>query len=67
LEDGQVVQERLEHNSWRRHVYKDYIFKFIGTSGVSWKEVCGGMKFTKDGTPLNVANPHLIVVKQGDQ
>jgi hypothetical protein len=24
-------------------------------------------KFTKDGTPLNVANPHLIVVKQGEE
>jgi hypothetical protein len=23
------------------------------------------VKFTKDGTPLNVSNPHLIVVKQG--
>jgi hypothetical protein len=25
------------------------------------------MKFTKDGTPLNVANPHLIVTKMGDE
>ena len=45
---------------------KNYMFKFLG----GFKTVRGQryvveVKFTKDGTSLNVANPHLIVVKQG--
>jgi hypothetical protein len=43
-----------------------YIFKFLGSfSGEAGKKYIVKVKFTKDGTPLNVANPHLIVVKQG--
>jgi hypothetical protein len=44
----------------------DNIFKFLGTFPVlSGKKYVVEVKFTKDGTPLNVANPHLVVVKQG--
>jgi hypothetical protein len=45
-----------------------YIFKFLGSfAGEAEKKYVMEVKFTKDGTPLNVANPHLIVVKQGDE
>jgi hypothetical protein len=47
---------------------KDNIFKFLGRFPVFiWEEVRVEIKFTKDGTPLNVANPHLIVVKQREE
>jgi hypothetical protein len=45
-----------------------YIFKFLGSfAGEAEKKYVMEVKFTKDGTPLNVANPHLIVVKQGEE
>lgn len=45
-----------------------YIFKFLGSfAGEAGKQYILEVKFTKDGTPLNVADPHLIVVKQGDE
>ena len=47
---------------------KKYIFKFLGSfGGEAGKKYAIEVKFTKDGTPLNVANPHLIVVKQGEE
>lgn len=40
-----------------------YIFKFLGKfMGESDKKYVVEVKFTKDGTPLNVTNPHLIVI-----
>jgi hypothetical protein len=46
-----------------------YIFRFLGGGfmGDAGKKYVLKVKFTKDGTPLNVANPHLIVVKQGEE
>jgi hypothetical protein len=47
---------------------KQYIFKFLGSfPAEAGKKYVVEVKFTKDGTPLNVANPHLIVIKQGDE
>jgi len=43
-----------------------YIFRFLGDfPGQSGKKYVVEVKFTKDGTPLNVANPHLIVTRIG--
>jgi len=45
-----------------------YIFKFLGDfPGEAGKKYVVEVKFTKGGTPLNVANPHLIVVKVGEE
>jgi hypothetical protein len=45
-----------------------YIFKFIGSfAGEAGKKYLLEVSFTKDGTPLNSANPHLIVVKHGQE
>ena len=41
-----------------KHLFK-FLGKFMGESG---KKYVVEVKFTKDGTPLNVANPHLIVI-----
>ncbi len=47
---------------------KDNIFKFLGKfPAEAGKKYVLEVKFTKDGTPLNVANPHLIVTKIGDE
>ena len=40
------------------------MFKFLGSFvGELGKKYVVEVKFTKDGTPLNIANPHLIVIK----
>ena len=46
---------------------KKYIYKLLGSfPAEAGKKYVVEVKFTKDGTPLNVAHPHLIVVKQGE-
>jgi hypothetical protein len=41
----------------------EYMFKFLGKfMGESEKKYVVEVRFTKDGTPLNVTNPHLIVI-----
>jgi hypothetical protein len=45
---------------------KDGIFKFLGSFRAdAGKRYVVEVIFTKDGTPLNVADPHLIVIQQG--
>jgi hypothetical protein len=47
---------------------KDNIFKFLGKFlALSGKKYVVEVKFTKDGTPLNIANPHLIITKIGKE
>jgi acyl-homoserine lactone acylase PvdQ len=44
------------------------MFKFLGSfPGEAGKKFVVKAKFTRDGTPLNVANPHLIVTRQGEE
>jgi hypothetical protein len=41
-----------------------YMYKFLGGfSGEAGKKYVVEVRFTKDGTPLNAANPHLIVIQ----
>ena len=42
-----------------KHIYKS-LGSFAGEAG---KKYIVQVRFTKDGTPLNVANPHLIVIQ----
>lgn len=43
-----------------------HIYKFLGHfAGESGQKYVVEVKFTRDGTPLNIANPHLIIVPQG--
>jgi len=68
LSDGQVVDHGSSSGSGGAKFTKDYIFKFLGSfSTLSGKKYVLAVKFTKDGTPLNVANPHLIVTGIGDE
>ncbi len=68
VEDGRVVKSGSSTTHGDDMYTKDYIFKFIGSfPALAGKKYVVEVKFTRDGSPLNVANPHLIVVKQGDQ
>jgi hypothetical protein len=45
-----------------------HIYKFLGDfPALTGKKYVVEVKFTEDGTPLNVANPHLIVVEVGSE
>ena len=68
LEDGQVMKSGSSTTHADDKYTKENIFKFIGSfPALAGKKYVVEVKFTKDGTPLNVANPHLIVVKQGEE
>jgi len=67
-EEGRIVSSGSSTTqAWAKHT-KQYIFKFLGSfSAEAGKKYVVQVKFTKDGTQLNVANPHLIVIRQGDE
>jgi hypothetical protein len=66
--EGQVVSSGSSTTKGDAEYTKDNIFKFLGSfPTLPGKRYVVEMKFTKDGTPLNVANPHLIVTKMGDE
>ena len=68
LEDGQIVSSGSSTTKADDKYTKENIFKFLGKfPALSGKKYVVEVKFTKDGTPLNVANPHLIVIKQGEE
>lgn len=47
---------------------KENIFKFLGDfPATTGKKYVLEVKFTKDGTPLDVADPHLIITGVGDE
>jgi hypothetical protein len=66
--EGQIVSSGSSTTEADAKFTKEYIFKFLGSFPASvGKKYVVEVKFTKDGTPLNVANPHLIIVKQGEE
>jgi hypothetical protein len=66
LSDGQVVDHGSSSSSGDAKFTTNYIFKFLGSfSTLPGKKYVLEVNFTKDGTPLNVANPHLIVTEIG--
>jgi hypothetical protein len=68
LEDGQAVKSGSSTTKADASFTTDNISKFIGSfPALAGKKYVVEVKFTKDGTPLNVANPHLIITKIGDE
>lgn len=66
--EGQVVSSGSSTTKGDDAFTKENIFKFLGKfPAEAGKKYVLEVKFTKDGTPLNVANPHLIVTKIGDE
>ena len=63
--DGEhIVDQGSISNKCACKFENKYIFKFLGSfAGEGGKKYVVEVKFTKDGAPLNVANPHLIVIQ----
>ena len=67
-EDGHIVLSGSSTTEGDAKFGDDHIIKFIGSFPVlSGKKYVVVVKFTRDGTPLNVANPHLIITKIGGE
>ena len=67
LDDGHIVARGSDSGEGEAKYTDEYLFKFIGKFvGESGKKYVIEVKFTKDGTPLNVTNPHLIVIAVKD-
>lgn len=64
LDGDQVVEKGTIPNRCACKFENKYMYKFLGSFwGEAGKKYVVEVKFTKDGTPLNVANPHLIVIQ----
>jgi len=67
-EDGKITSSGSSTTHAAGKYPKDNIFEFLGKfPALTGHKYVLEVKFTKDGTPLNVANPHLIVTKIGDE
>jgi hypothetical protein len=63
-DDGHVVSQGSSSGFGAAKFENKYLYKFLGYfGGEAGKKYVVEVKFTKDGTPLNVANPHLIVIQ----
>lgn len=66
--EGQIVSSGSSSDSADANFTNNNIFKFLGKFPTRpGKKYVVEVTFTKDGTPLDVANPHLIVTKIGDE
>ena len=66
--EGQIVSSGLSTTEADAAFTKENIFKFLGKFPAEvGKKYLLEVKFTKDGRPLNVAKPHLIVIKIGEE
>jgi hypothetical protein len=67
-EDGKIASSGSSTTHADGIYERDNIFKFLGKFPVlAGKKYMLEVKFSKDGTALNVANPHLIVTKIGEE
>jgi len=63
LDGEHIVAQGSNRTEADAEYTNEYMFKFLGKfMGESDKKYVVEVKFTKDGTPLNVTNPHLIVI-----
>lgn len=62
--EGEHIVSQGSSSGWGAAEYtQGYLLKFLGQfMGESGKKFVVEVKFTKDGTPLNPTNPHLIVI-----
>lgn len=67
-EDGKVASSGSSTTHADAEYTTDNIFKFLGKfPALSGRKYVVEVKFTKDGSPLDAANPHLIVTKIGNE
>jgi len=63
-DEGHIVSKGSSRTEADLKFVDKYIFKYLGGfAGKAGRKYVVEVKFTKDGTPLNVANPHLIVIQ----
>jgi len=63
MDGDRIVAQGVSSSEGDDEYTDKYLFKFLGKFiGEANKRYIVEVKFTKDGTPLNVANPHLIVI-----
>lgn len=66
--EGQIISSGSSTTKGDGAFTDQNIFKFLGKFPAEvGKKYILEAKFTKDGTSLNIANPHLIVVKIGEE
>jgi hypothetical protein len=66
-ESGRIVQQGSTGDNTACKFSSENIFACIGSfGGEAGKKYIVQVRFTKDGSPLNVANPRLIVIKHED-
>ena len=62
--EGHIVSKGSSPTEAHAKFTDKYIFQLLGKfSGEAGKKYTVEVKFTKDGSPLNVANPRLIVIQ----
>jgi hypothetical protein len=62
--EGHIVAHGSSARSGGSSITKERLWKSLGGfAGEAGKKYVVEVKFTKDGTPLNVAGPHLIVIQ----
>lgn len=62
-DDENIVAQGSSSSEGDAEYTDKYLFKFLGSfMGESGKKYVVEVKFTKNGTPLNVTNPHLIII-----
>jgi len=63
LDGEHIVAQGSSTREYDGEYTDKYLFKFLGKfMGEPGKKYVVEVKFTKDGTPLNGTNPHLIVI-----
>jgi hypothetical protein len=63
--DGKIAAQGSVPDRCACEFTDKYLFKFIGNFVADpEKEYVVEVKFIKDGTPLNVADPHLIIISE---
>jgi hypothetical protein len=66
-EDGRIVEWGSMRDCCGSIFTKENVYKQIGSFPLeASKNYVVQVHFTKDGSPLNIANPHLIVIPHGD-
>jgi hypothetical protein len=66
LQDGKIASSGSSTTYADDAYTRDNVFKFLGRFPVlAGHRYVLEVTFTKDGTPLNIANPHLIVTRIG--
>jgi hypothetical protein len=68
VNEGHIVSSGSSTTETGGKFTNQYIFKFLGSfPAEAGKKYVLEVTFTKDGAVLNAANPHLIIVKQGEE